>query len=54
MLAEGYPAADIAGILSLSLNTVETYRARMMGKLAVNDISALVKFALQQGITSLE
>jgi len=54
MLAEGHPIAHIATTLSLSPKTVETYRARMMEKLGLGDFAALVKFAIQNGITSLE
>jgi DNA-binding NarL/FixJ family response regulator len=54
MLAEGHAVADIAATLSLSPKTVETYRARMMEKLDIHDFATLVKFAIQQGITSLE
>jgi DNA-binding NarL/FixJ family response regulator len=54
MLAEGHAVADIARALSLSPKTVETYRSRMMEKLAIHDFAGLVKFAIQQGITSLE
>ncbi len=54
MLAEGHAVASIASGLSLSPKTVETYRARMMEKLEIHDFATLVKFAIQNGITSLE
>jgi DNA-binding NarL/FixJ family response regulator len=54
MLAEGHAVAAIADTLSLSPKTVETYRARMMEKLGIQDFATLVKFAIQHGITSLE
>ncbi|HMH19448.1 MAG TPA: response regulator transcription factor [Burkholderiales bacterium] len=54
MLAEGHPVAKIAGTLSLSPKSVETYRARMMDKLGIHDLASLVKFAIQQGVTPLE
>jgi DNA-binding NarL/FixJ family response regulator len=54
MLAEGHPISDIATALSLSPKTVETYRTRMMEKLGIHDFAALVKFAIQHGITALE
>jgi DNA-binding NarL/FixJ family response regulator len=54
MLAEGSPVADIAAALSISPKTVETYRARMMEKLAIHDFATLVKFAIQHGLTALE
>ena len=54
MLAEGHASADIATVLSLSPKTVETYRTRLMEKLDLHDFAALVKFAIQHGITALE
>jgi len=54
LVAEGKSNAEIAGILSLSLKTVETYRSRLMRKLGISDLPALVKFAIQHGLTPLE
>jgi DNA-binding NarL/FixJ family response regulator len=52
LLAEGKSGAAIAQTLSVSPRSVETYRRRMMQKLGVSDFSALIKFAIQQGITT--
>ena len=54
LLAEGHSVAEIAATLSLSPKTVETYRARMMEKLGIYDLAGLVRFAIQQGVTSLD
>lgn len=54
LVVEGKSSSDIAQILSLSSSTVDTYRSRLMQKLAINDIPTLVKFAIRHGITSLE
>jgi DNA-binding NarL/FixJ family response regulator len=54
LIVEGRSNAEIAGILSLSPKTVETYRSRLMGKLGISDLPALVKFAIQHGLTPLE
>ncbi len=54
MLAEGSGVAAIATTLSLSPKTVETYRARMMEKLGIRDLAGLVKFAIQNGLSSLD
>ena len=54
LLAEGQPVVRIAEKLSLSRKTVETYRERMMEKLKLADLSALIKFSLKQGIIGLE
>jgi DNA-binding NarL/FixJ family response regulator len=54
MIAEGRSTAEIAAALSLSRSTVETYRERMMDKLGLHNLASLIKFAIQQGITSIE
>jgi len=54
MMAEGNSIVRIATVLSLSRKTVETYRERMMQKLGLDNFAALVKFAVQQGLTPLE
>jgi DNA-binding NarL/FixJ family response regulator len=51
LVAEGKTSAEIAARLSLSPKTVETYRSRLMGKLGINDLPNLVKFAIQHGLT---
>ncbi len=53
MLSEGHSVAEIAEMLSLSPKTVETYRARMMDKLGIDDLATLVRFAIRQGLTPL-
>jgi DNA-binding NarL/FixJ family response regulator len=54
LIAEGHSTSEIAGRLSLSANTVETYRARMMEKLDLRDLAGLVRFAIREGVTALE
>ncbi len=54
LLAEGRSAPEIAGRLSLSPRTVETYRARMMQKLGTKDFRELVVFAVKHGIIKPE
>jgi DNA-binding NarL/FixJ family response regulator len=54
LIAEGISVVDIAGKLSLSRKTVETYRERMMEKLDIHDFASLIKFAVQHGVTSLD
>jgi DNA-binding NarL/FixJ family response regulator len=53
-LVEGRSAAAIARKLKLSPRTVETYKARLMKKLGLSDLPALVKFAVRHGITPLD
>jgi RNA polymerase sigma factor (sigma-70 family) len=54
LVVEGKSSAQIADILFLSPNTVETYRSRLMQKLSISDLPGLVKFAIQHGLTPLE
>lgn len=54
LLAEGRSSAEIAGRLSLSSKTVDTYRSRLMHKLQIHDVAGLVKFAIQHGLTTLD
>jgi DNA-binding CsgD family transcriptional regulator len=54
MLVEGKTAAWVARKLHLSPRTVETYKARLMRKLGLTDLPALVKFAVRHGLTPLD
>lgn len=54
LVVEGKTSAEIAVLVHLSPKTVETYRSRLMKKLGVADVPALVKFAIQHGITALD
>jgi two-component system response regulator NreC len=50
LVALGHTSAEIAAQLNLSDKTVETYRARGMEKLRLNNRAALVRFALKKGL----
>jgi len=54
LVVEGSYTVAIAGILDLSPRTVETYRTRMMHKLGIDNLPALVKFAIRHGITTID
>jgi DNA-binding NarL/FixJ family response regulator len=54
LVAEGHSSAQIAERLSLSSKTVDTYRSRLMQKLAIDDLPQLVLFALRHGIIVAE
>jgi len=54
LVVEGSSSAQVADILSFSPKTVDTYRSRIKQKLGIHDLPALVKFAIQHGITSIE
>jgi DNA-binding NarL/FixJ family response regulator len=49
LIALGHSNKEIATQLSLSIKTVETYKARAMEKLGLSNRVALVRFAVQQG-----
>lgn len=51
LVVEGQSSADIAARLHLSPKSVDTYRSRLMKKLGVADVTALVKFAVQHRLT---
>ena len=51
LVAEGRSSAEIAALVHLSPKTVETYRSRLMKKLGLADVPALVKFAVLHGLT---
>ena len=53
-MANGNSNAEAAQSLGLSPRTVETYRSRLMEKLQLDDLPALVKFAIRHGITTLD
>jgi DNA-binding NarL/FixJ family response regulator len=54
LVAEGKSNAEAARALGLSTRTVETYRARLMQKLRLDSIAALVKFAIRHGLVSAD
>jgi len=54
LLAEGYSAVNIAATLNISRKTVETHRRHIMDKLGINSVAELTKYAVREGISSLE
>jgi DNA-binding NarL/FixJ family response regulator len=54
LTVNGKTNAEIADILSICHNTVNTYRSRLMQKLGISNLVGLVKFAIQHGLTSSE
>ena len=54
MLAEGRSIHDIANELHISRYTVQTYRQRIMHKLAVHSSTQLLMYALRRGLVHLE
>lgn len=49
----GSSSAEIALRLSLSRKTVDTYRSRVMEKLCVADLTALIHFAIEHALTPI-
>jgi DNA-binding NarL/FixJ family response regulator len=54
LMAEGKSTNQIADNLCLSVKTVETHRQQVMHKLGIHSIAELTKYAIRQGLTSLE
>jgi len=53
-MAEGKSTKEIAFLLNLSIKTVEAHRQRIMEKLDIHSIAELTKYAIREGLTSLE
>lgn len=51
LVVEGRSSSEIAALVHLSPKSVDTYRSRLMKKLGVGDLPALVKFAVRHGLT---
>jgi DNA-binding NarL/FixJ family response regulator len=54
LVAEGHSSTEIGALLFLSPKTVDSYRSRLMAKLGLADIPALVKFAIRHGVIPLD
>lgn len=54
MVVRGQTSAVIAEALNLSPKTVESYRSRLMAKLGVEDVTALVRLAIREGLISAQ
>lgn len=50
MVVNGMSSAAIGGHLHLSPKTVDTYRSRVMAKLGVSGVTALVRLAVREGL----
>ena len=50
LIAEGYMTKQIAGILSLSIKTVEKHRDQLMHRLGIHRIAQLTRYAVSNGI----
>lgn len=54
LLAEGKSTSEIATSLHVSGKTVETFRRKIMAKLDIHSVAELTKFAIRNGLTSLD
>lgn len=54
LLAEGLTSGEIADRLDISTNTVDTHRRNLMKKLDLHSVAELTKYAIREGLTSLE
>jgi DNA-binding NarL/FixJ family response regulator len=54
LIAEGSSTKQIASALHLSVKTVETHRRQIMEKLGIYNIAGLIKYAVREGLSSLE
>lgn len=54
LVVRGRSSAAIGELLHLSPKTVDTYRSRIMAKLEVSDVPALVRLAIREGLIGLD
>jgi two-component system, NarL family, response regulator NreC len=54
LLAEGKATKQIATSLHVSVKTIETHRQQIMEKLNIHSVAELTKYAIREGLTSLE
>ena len=54
LLAEGKSSKEIGSRLGVALATVETHRRQIMDKLGLRTVAELTKYAIREGLTSLD
>jgi DNA-binding NarL/FixJ family response regulator len=54
LIAEGNSVKEIAFSCNLSVKTIEAHRQRIMGKLNIHSVAGLTKYAIREGLTSVE
>lgn len=54
LLAEGKKVKEIADTLFVSMKTVHVHRKHIMEKLDINNIAGLIKYAIKEGLTTVE
>ena len=53
LLAEGRSNKEVSSVLNISVKTVETHRARIMGKLDLHTASDLIRYAIRNRIIDI-
>lgn len=53
-MAQGESTKEIAFELQISVKTVETYRHQIMERLDIHNVAGLVRYAIRQGLVSLD
>jgi DNA-binding NarL/FixJ family response regulator len=54
LLAEGHSSKEIAARMHIAMRTVESHRRNIMRKLMLHSVAELTKYALREGLTSLD
>jgi len=54
LVAEGKNTKEIAGLLGISIKTVEAHRLQLMARLDIHDVPGLVRYAIRSGLVSSE
>jgi DNA-binding NarL/FixJ family response regulator len=54
LISEGMSTKEIANLLQISVKTVETHRQQIMDRLNIHNIPGLVRFAVREGLVTVE
>jgi DNA-binding NarL/FixJ family response regulator len=54
LISEGQSTKEIAARLDVSVKTIETHRRNIMAKLDLHSVAELTKYAIREGVTSVE
>ena len=50
LVVDGKTSKEVAAIVGVKPSSIDTYRSRIMAKLEVDDVTALVRFAVRHGV----